>query len=120
MGARDEQTPAPEDPWDAFARANTREDVADGDATPIALEFAIVQCERAYGASWYYAPHRWPTSDGFVPYKLVWIYWRALQANDAAHALSTARGIGLAFGDGEPAERHRSAAIRQAFGSPKG
>lgn len=74
-----------------------------------------MQCEAHYGGAWYYAPGRWPTDDGFVPYRLLWIYWRAMQSTHAIDALSTARGIGLALGDGEAGAEARRRTLRDAY-----
>ena len=118
MGAPDAERPAPAlDAWDELARANTREDELTADGQAVSLELAAVQCEHAYGGAWYCAPSRWPTPDGVVPYKLLWIYWRALRSAHAADALSTAHGISLAFGDGETGQQARLRAVRESLGS---
>lgn len=120
MGATDAGAPAAPtddaDPWAAVIAANTREDDVNADGTRVPLELAIVQCEAVYGAGWYYAPRRWPTADGFVPFRLMWVYWRARRSADALAALATARGISLAFGDGETGERAARATALEALG----
>lgn len=103
------------DGWDALTAANTRSDGLDAGASLVSLELAVVQCEQRYGAGWYYAPGRWPTDDGFVPFALVAHYWRAIGAEHALDALNTARGIALAFADGDQSEIARKRAVEQAY-----
>jgi hypothetical protein len=62
-----------------------------------------------------YAPGRWETVDGWMPVKVLWVYWQALQMGHAATALATAHGIGLAMSDGHEAARAREEALATAF-----
>lgn len=71
-------------------------------------------CERAFGASWYHAPGRWPTEDGIVPYRVVWPTFEALASFGAGDALMTMRGINLAFA-GEEHRHHVQAAFDEAL-----
>lgn len=66
----------------------------------------------------YYAPTRWNTVDGYIPFQVCWAYFNFTHAIAATDALATARGIGLAFAgpdaDGDPGAR----AIADAY--PRG
>lgn len=73
----------------------------------------MVQVERAFPS--FYAPGRWNTADGCMPVQLMWVYWMALQMGQAADALATAQGIGLALGDGPQAESARTAVFATAL-----
>jgi hypothetical protein len=44
-----------------------------------------------------YAPKRWATHDGVIPYRLLWAYARALPVARAAEKLGLAEGISLAL-----------------------
>lgn len=103
------------DDWDRLAEQNTDAGGLSRGARAIGLELAFVQCEQIYGAAWAYAPHRWKTDDGFVPFPVCWIYWRALDMRAALDALATARAIGIAFGDGEAAVKARRAVLDDAL-----
>lgn len=43
---------------------------------------------------------RWGTADGCVPFKVIWVYFRAIEIFRARTALDLQRGINLAFSDG--------------------
>ena len=108
---------APNDPWDALARANTAPECLDGPGSGrrISLEVALLHCELRYGAAWVYAPGRWPTVDGCVPVRVVWAYFAALAMGRAIDAIDTARGIGLAFAGDESGERLITGVFDDAF-----
>lgn len=67
----------------------------------------------------FYAPLRWGTADGCMPFAVCWMYFRAMRAGLALDALTTARGIGLAFGDPGAARKPMDTAIDEAFGGGK-
>ncbi|HEY9229345.1 MAG TPA: hypothetical protein VIP11_22040 [Gemmatimonadaceae bacterium] len=92
-----------EDGWGALALANTDTERVDGKARRISLDVAFIQCEHQLGGAWVYAPGRWDTSDGCVPVRLVWAYFRALGMARALSAMETAHGIGLAFAGADSA-----------------
>jgi len=55
-------------------------------------------------ATWpvaYFNPARWPTADGYLPWRLFLLYAAALYPRWAMERLVTAQAIGLAF---EPAD----------------
>jgi hypothetical protein len=108
--------PEAEDEWDALARANTDTERVDGNARPISFDVALLHCELhpALGAAWIHQPGRWETTDGCVPVRIVWAYFRAIRMQRALFALDTARGIGLAFA-GEEGARVFDAALDEAF-----
>ena len=81
----------------------------------ISLEMAFLHCEQQLGGAWVHAPSRWATSDGCVPVRVVWVYFRTLRMARARHALDTARGIGLAFGSKDDGHRAATAAFDDAF-----
>lgn len=61
---------------------------------PLALVAA--QCERYYGAGWYFAPERWGTDDGYVPFHIGVDAWRTLQSLMAWERLTLSRAVNLA------------------------
>lgn len=40
----------------------------------------MVRAERFWGPAWFHAPARWGTVDGYVPFRILWAYWGALDA----------------------------------------
>lgn len=121
--AEHERHPAPDErsaadkQWDALVALNTDRERVDGAATGrrIAFDVALLHCELRFGAQFIYAPGRWDTEDGCVPVRVVWAYFAALTMGHALDALTTARGIGLAFGSEEAGERARTAAVDEAY-----
>jgi hypothetical protein len=71
--------------------------------------------QHAFGAGWYYAPGRWPTADGIVPYRIVWPTFAAMQGLKTMDALATAHGIGLAFAGEDQSRRLFERAIDEAY-----
>lgn len=69
--------------------------------------------ERAFPGA-FYAPLRWGTPDGCMPFRVCWAYFHALDMGRALEALDTARGIGLAFG-GEDGRSAIDDVARTAF-----
>lgn len=60
------------------------------------LPLLAAQVERFYGASWYFAPARWGTADGYVPFHIAIDGWRTMQSLMAADRLSMLRAVSLA------------------------
>lgn len=58
---------------------------------PLALVAA--QCERYYGAAWYFAPDRWATSDGYVPFFVGVDAWRTMQSLMAWERLQLSKAV---------------------------
>lgn len=73
------------------------------------------QCERFYGASWYFNPVRWRTVDGYAPWGVVWIAWRGMQAVSALERLSMIRAISIAMATGESGAGARADELHAAF-----
>lgn len=59
------------------------------------LEVAALHCEAMLGAAWYYAPHRWPTADGYAPAAVVLLTYHGLQAVWAHRRLEMAAATGV-------------------------
>ena len=74
----------------------------------------MLHVEQRFPTS-FYAPQRWGTADGCMPFQVCAQYFRAMHAGLALDALTTARGIGLAFGDPDSPHRPHEDAIAQAF-----
>ena len=74
-----------------------------------------MQCEQIYGAGWAYNPRRWNTDDGFVPFKVCWVYWAALDMRSALDTLATVRAIGIALSDGDAAVRAQKGVLDAAL-----
>jgi hypothetical protein len=60
------------------------------------LALAALTCEVRLGAAWYFAPARWPTSDGYAPMAAVWTTYGGLMALDAGAQLAAANVARLA------------------------
>lgn len=75
---------------------------------------AFAHCEQQLGAAWVYAPGRWRTSDGCVPFPVVWAYFGTLRMGHAVASMDTARAIGLAFG-GDGGQRAWATVLDEAF-----
>lgn len=71
--------------------------------------------ERFYGAAWYFDPRRWATADGYAPWAVVWVAWRAMQAVSAQERLSMSRAIQLALATGDHSHHARADEMRAAF-----
>lgn len=67
---------------------------ADGHAPSLATASLVVR--SVYGDTWYYAPSRWLTSDGYAPFALTWVEYVGLQALDARQRLVVADGFAVA------------------------
>lgn len=75
----------------------------------------MVQVERFYGASWYWNPQRWGTVDGYAPWHVVWVAWRAMIALQAQERLSLTRAIRLGMAQGEAAKTGIDEDVAAAF-----
>ncbi len=63
----------------------------------------------------FFAPGRWETADGYMPFGLVWAYFGAMRAGLALDALTMARAIGIALADTKGGEHPADVAIAEAF-----
>lgn len=61
----------------------------------ISLALAASAVRAVYGDAWYYAPSRWPTSDGYVPFALVWVEYLAVFAHAAHLRMIVADGLAV-------------------------
>lgn len=85
----------------------------------VSLTVAATHCELHYGADWYYNPRRWPTADGYVPYRVLWSAFRRLEAWRAVLRLDVARAVSLAHvRDRAHAEQRTQEELRTAFPDP--
>jgi hypothetical protein len=87
-----------EDPMDQLRRDQRRavygdERTAKGGVT---LAVAALSVRAAYGDGWYYAPDRWPTSDGYVPFAVALVEYAGVQSLDVRRRLEFADGYGIA------------------------
>lgn len=80
----------------------------------------VQQVERFYGASWYFNPQRWATLDGYAPWGVVWVAWRAMQAVQAYERLSMSRAVSLGMANGDAAMRARQDELDAAFPASEG
>lgn len=62
----------------------------------MSLGLACVQCQVVLGASWYWNPARWGTSDGVVPFPILWDTWRAMQSVVAWQQLHQMQAVAMA------------------------
>jgi hypothetical protein len=62
----------------------------------ISLAMAALSVRAVYGDAWYYAPDRWPTTDGYVPFSVALVEYAGVQALDARRRLEIADGTGMA------------------------
>lgn len=68
----------------------------------------LLHLEHHWGSGWAYAPGRWRTTDGWVAYRVVAVYWQAMAATramDRYHAALAAR-IGAAVAADAKAALH--------------
>ena len=79
------------------------------------LATAIVQCERYWGATWYWNPARWGTTDGYAPWRVVWIYWMAMRSPAAMERLSALRVQTMGRLEGDAAAQAIESDVRDAF-----
>lgn len=79
------------------------------------LALAALTCEVRLGAAWYYAPDRWPTSDGYAPMAAVWTTYGGLMALDAGAQLAAALAVRLAHSTDKGVDRAHRALQKAAF-----
>jgi len=61
-----------------------------------------------------YAPKRWATHDGVIPYRVLWAYARGLSVARAGARLGLAEGISLAM-SGEHGDHAARQALEEAY-----
>ena len=74
-----------------------------------------MQVERYYGPSFYFNPQRWATGDGYAPWHVVWVAWRAMIALQAQERLSLTRAVRLAMAQGQHATTGHDEDVAAAF-----
>ena len=113
-----------------FFRARDRQDV-DDDAGPVPahlvvprvqpragpgqVAYVLTLAERHYGAAWYYAPARWGTADGYVPWDVFLVTWESMQAQWALDRAMGATAALIGHADPEQAQRIIDQDIAAAF-----
>jgi hypothetical protein len=63
----------------------------------------------------YWNPARWPTADGYVPFRVFDLYAASLTAALALDRMNTAQAIGMVLAEKEAADRLWTASIREAY-----
>lgn len=63
----------------------------------------------------YWNPARWPTRDGYIPFRVFDLYAAALLPSLALVRLNTAQAIGMVAGDKQVAERAWSQTTREIY-----
>jgi hypothetical protein len=74
----------------------------------------IAQFERAF-PGWYHDPARWPTRDGYVPWKMFYVLWNASWAMLALERVNLARAASLALGAGDKGARLIARELEEAY-----
>jgi len=59
----------------------------------------------------YYAPRRWRTRDGCMPYHVLLAYWHSMWSGYAMERLHLARAVALSRGNSEDWQREQIAAF---------
>jgi hypothetical protein len=85
-----------EDPIEIIRRAQRKEVHGAHERGGITLAVAALSVRAVYGDGWYYAPERWPTSDGYVPFAVALVEYAGVQALDVRRRLEFADGYGIA------------------------
>jgi hypothetical protein len=99
----------------AWQRAAVRGDGTTGRSGPQpTLLLAAQACRAMYGEAWYYAPHRWATTDGYVPHDICWLEFAGLSALEARSQLAQVNAHVVAH-SGKDARRSVGALIRAAY-----
>lgn len=97
-GSDRDQTVMDEDETEALRRWQRRavygDEAARGPQPTLAIAALSVRC--ALGESWYYAPARWRTSDGYAPFAVTWLTFVGLQAIEARQQIALANGYAVA------------------------
>ncbi len=105
--ASDEDATLDEDPIEQIRRA--QRELVHGKGSQkdgVTLAVAAATVRAAYGDTWYYSP-RWPTSDGYVPFAVVWVEYAGIQALQATQRLVIADGFAVAHAK-DPMRARRS------------
>lgn len=79
------------------------------------LALAALTCEARLGSGWYFAPDRWPTSDGYAPMAVVWTTYGGLMALDAGAQLAAANAARLAASTDKGVDRAFKALQKAAY-----
>lgn len=77
------------------------------------LEVALVHVTAAFPGL-VYAPKRWATHDGVIPYRVLWAYAKGLSVTRAAERVELAHGISLAM-SGEAAQEIADRTLEEAY-----
>lgn len=109
-----DEPPKEPDEWDRLL-AMQQDTQADEPAKPVSLGTVCRVVEATMGAGWYYNPDRWPTWDGYAPYKAVWEAWRTIQQVRALDRLDMIRAVGVTK-SGDRAASLYDATVREALG----
>ncbi len=104
-----------EDPEAALIAAHRKMAHPTSAARGPSLALAALTCEARLGAAWYFAPDRWPTSDGYAPASAVWTTYGGLMALDAGAQLSQAHAMRLAQSTDKSVDRAYRALEKAAF-----
>jgi hypothetical protein len=80
-----------QDPMEALFAAHRKLARPDAAAHGPSLALMALTCEVRLGAGWWYAPHQWPTVDGYAPLASVWAAYEGLEALDAQALLVAAK-----------------------------
>lgn len=76
-------------------------------ASGATLAVAALSVRAAYGDGWYYAPDRWPTSDGYAPFAVALVEYAGVQTLDVRQRLAVADGFSLSHAkDPQRVRRH--------------
>lgn len=83
------------------------------------LATAVTRCRAAYGDTWYYNPQRWSTTDGYVPFRVVWVEFLALEAEDARTRLEHVAALQVLHQKAADAKRTIHEWVREAHPTDK-
>lgn len=83
----------------------------------ITVATARLQTEAFWGSAWFHNPARWGTADGYVPYRVLWAYWHAMESARALKRLDQIRA-GQIVRAGEAARGALETELSEAY--PRG
>lgn len=97
-GSLVDESRAEESPIEAIRRSQRRAVYGEaGERGPrLSLAIAALTVRAAYGDTWYYAPDRWPTADGYAPFAVALVEHAGLQSLAARRQLEVADGFAIA------------------------
>ena len=74
-----------EDPTEVFRRAQRQLVYGNEQGNVVAptLAVALMRCRAALGNDWYYNPQQYRTTDGYVPFREVWVMYCGLETEAA-------------------------------------